>query len=70
MQKVFSKVGTPDYISPEVLIEKTYDHSVDLWGAGVIMYECLYGFPPFTDEDSKEVCHKVAHWVDYLEFPS
>ncbi len=52
-----------------MLTDKTYTHSVDLWGVGVIMFECLYGYPPFTDEDSKEVCHKVANWVDYLEFP-
>lgn len=51
--RIFSKVGTPDYISPEVLTDKVYTQAVDLWGAGVIMFECLYGFPPFTDEDSK-----------------
>jgi serine/threonine protein kinase len=43
---------------------------VDLWGIGVIMYECLFGYPPFTDESSKEVCHKVANWIEYLEFPA
>lgn len=37
-QKMFSKVGTPDYISPEVLTEKVYSHSIDIWGIGVIMY--------------------------------
>lgn len=42
---------------------------MDLWGIGVIMFECLFGYPPFTDESSKEVCHKVANWIDYLEFP-
>lgn len=34
------------------------------------MFECLFGYPPFTDEDSKEVCHKVINWINYLEFPS
>ena len=38
MQKIFSKVGTPDYISPEVLTDKTYTHSIDIWGIGVIMF--------------------------------
>lgn len=52
-ERVFSKVGTPDYISPEVLTDKVYSHSVDIWGIGVIMFECLYGYPPFTDQDSK-----------------
>jgi serine/threonine protein kinase len=35
---MFSKVGTPDYISPEVLTEKTYSFSTDLWAIGVIMF--------------------------------
>lgn len=64
--RTFSKVGTPDYISPQVLIQKRYTHSVDIWGIGVIMFECLFGYPPFSDETSKQVCHKVANWVEYL----
>lgn len=63
-------MGTPDYISPEVLVDCVYDHSVDIWGIGVILFECLFGYPPFTDDDSKEVCQKVMNWTEYLEFPS
>ena len=60
---MFSKVGTPDYISPEVLTQATYDQSIDLWGIGVIMFECLYGYPPFTDDDSSRVCSHVINWL-------
>ena len=52
-KRQFSKVGTPDYIAPEVLTDTTYDHRVDIWSVGVIMFECLFGYPPFSDEDSK-----------------
>jgi serine/threonine kinase 38 len=37
-QRQFSKVGTPDYIAPEVLTEESYDHRVDIWSVGVIMF--------------------------------
>ena len=37
-QRHFSKVGTPDYIAPEVLTDETYDHRVDIWSVGVIMF--------------------------------
>jgi protein-serine/threonine kinase len=62
-------VGTPDYIAPEVLTEASYDHRVDIWSVGVIMFECLYGYPPFSHEDSKEVCKRVINYEDYLLFP-
>ena len=51
-QRHFSKVGTPDYIAPEVLTEQTYDQRVDIWSVGVIMFECLFGYPLFSHEDS------------------
>lgn len=33
------------------------------------MFQCLFGYPPFSDDDPKQVCQKVVNWVDYLEFP-
>lgn len=36
--RTFSKVGTPDYISPEVLTSESYDYSIDIWSVGVIMF--------------------------------
>jgi serine/threonine protein kinase len=40
--------GTPDYISPEMIDGKDYDSSIDIWCCGVMLYEMLHGFPPFT----------------------
>ncbi|CAN0369156.1 unnamed protein product [Lampetra planeri] len=39
--------GTPLYMSPELVEEKPYDHTADLWSMGCILYELFVGTPPF-----------------------
>ncbi|KDO31358.1 ULK protein kinase [Saprolegnia parasitica CBS 223.65] len=43
--------GTPLYMAPELVKEMPYNHTVDLWSLGVILYELAVGRPPFyTDK--------------------
>ncbi|KAL0212855.1 hypothetical protein RCL1_006481 [Eukaryota sp. TZLM3-RCL] len=39
--------GTPLYMAPELVQEQPYDHTIDLWSLGVILYELYHGKPPF-----------------------
>ncbi|XP_013918542.1 PREDICTED: serine/threonine-protein kinase 36 isoform X1 [Thamnophis sirtalis] len=39
--------GTPLYMAPELVEEKPYDHTADLWSVGCILYELYVGTPPF-----------------------
>ncbi|KAJ5072155.1 cell cycle protein kinase dbf2-related [Anaeramoeba ignava] len=64
----FSIVGTPDYMSPEILDSQGYGPQVDYWSLGCILYEMFVGFPPFSGEDSKQTLVNVLHYEEVLEF--
>lgn len=55
-----TKLGTPYYISPEVLTGN-YDSLCDLWSAGCILYILLCGYPPFYGDNDHEILMKVQH---------
>ena len=42
--------GTVEYIAPEVLARKGYGRSVDLWSAGILLYEMVAGLSPYYSE--------------------
>ncbi|GIY24288.1 hypothetical protein CDAR_64281 [Caerostris darwini] len=46
-----SVVGTPAYLAPEVLKNKGYNRSLDMWSVGVIVYVSLSGTFPFNEEE-------------------
>ncbi|CAG2122807.1 unnamed protein product, partial [Medioppia subpectinata] len=45
------KIGTPAYLAPEVLRNKGYNRSLDMWSVGVIIYVSLSGTFPFNEEE-------------------
>lgn len=66
--------GTLDFLAPELCQKKDYDLSVDLWSLGILMYEMLYGAPPFevksaTMQESKDRTMERICDVD-LVFPN
>ena len=65
----YSTVGTPDYIAPEVLMQKGYGMECDWWSLGIILYECLVGYTPFYAEEPVVTCRKILRWAHFLEVP-
>jgi serine/threonine protein kinase len=39
--------GTYEYMAPEVIKEKPYNQSIDIWSLGILLYELLHGYSPF-----------------------
>ena len=50
--------GTYEYMAPEIIREKPYDHSIDVWSLGVLLYEMLHGYSPFKSENNND-CNEV-----------
>ncbi|TTF87020.1 Calcium/calmodulin-dependent protein kinase type 1B [Bagarius yarrelli] len=51
--------GTPAYVAPELLQEKTYGKEVDLWAMGVISFIMLCGYPPFYDDNDTQLYKQI-----------
>lgn len=52
--------GTLDYLPPEMVKGQTHNHTVDLWGIGVLCYECLVGEPPFLAKTYEDTYVKIT----------
>ena len=51
--------GSPLYMAPEILLQQSYDASVDLWSTGVILYECLFGKAPYSSKSLDDLIEKI-----------
>ncbi|KAI8847441.1 hypothetical protein BC829DRAFT_418437 [Chytridium lagenaria] len=66
-------VGTPDYISPEILRalegKVNYGKEVDMWSVGIILYELLFDEVPFYSESLMETYGKIMDHEKNFSFP-
>ena len=54
-------VGTPVYMSPEVITKEGLSHRSDLYALGVILYELMVGEPPFFEKDAIGTMYRHLH---------
>ena len=54
-----TQCGTPGYVAPEILEGVAYDEKSDMWSLGVIVYILLGGYPPFIEQNQRELFRKI-----------
>ena len=58
--------GTPEYIAPEMLKKEGHDHRIDIWSIGVLMFELLAGYSPFSAKSNQDLYQNIRklkiHW--------
>jgi serine/threonine protein kinase len=57
-----SVVGNYHYASPEVVLELGYDHAVDWWSCGILLFQFLTGTTPFMAKTAERTVDNIAEY--------
>ena len=69
VQKARTMVGTPYYLSPEIIQSKPYNNKTDVWSMGVMLYELCALKPPFDAPSIHLLSMKIVRGI-YNPVPS
>jgi len=59
--------GTPEYLAPEIVMNKGHGKAVDWWSLGILLYELTVGIPPFYSQNVHEMYQLIKQAP--LRFP-
>lgn len=60
MGSLQTQCGTPTYVAPEIIHNIPYGTKSDIWSLGVITYILIGGYPPFVEDDQRELFRKIC----------
>ncbi|OQR96142.1 cGMP-dependent protein kinase [Achlya hypogyna] len=67
-ERSFTLCGTPEYLAPELVLNKGHGKAVDYWALGCLVYELIAGRTPFQHQEQQKIFEKIIHAKASLKF--
>ncbi|TYZ60991.1 hypothetical protein PybrP1_005346 [[Pythium] brassicae (nom. inval.)] len=67
-ERSFTLCGTPEYLAPELVLNKGHGKAVDHWALGCLLYELISGRTPFQHNDQNKIFEKILQGRTHVKF--